>query len=64
MGAERHGSHEQVTEIPAWFAMVQSYRGTWLIRNGTPPQDHYKALGIVLLKGPREALFLMSEVPL
>ena len=31
----------------------------------TPPWGHHMALGIVLLlKGPRGALFLMSEVPL
>jgi len=36
--------------------------GTSFIRNGTPPQDHHKALGIDLLQGPREALLLMSEV--
>ena len=29
-----------------------------------PPWDLYKALGIVLLYGPRGVLFLMSEVPL
>ena len=38
--------------------------GTSLIRNGTPPEDHHKAQGIVLLQGPREALFLMSVVNL
>ena len=27
-----------------------SYRGTALIRNGTPPWDHHKALGIVVLQ--------------
>jgi hypothetical protein len=30
----------------------------------TPLQDHQKARGKVLLQGPREALFLISEVPL
>ena len=29
-----------------------------------PPQDFHRALGIVLLKSPRGARFLMSEVPL
>ena len=29
-----------------------------------PPQDHHRALGMVLLLGPRGALFLMREVPL
>jgi len=41
-----------------------SYRGTSLIRNSPHPQGHHRALGIVLLYGPRGALFLMSEVPL
>ena len=40
------------------------YWDTSLIRNSPPPQDHYRALGIVLLQGPRGARFLMSEVPL
>ena len=42
----------------------QSCRGTSLVRNSPPPQDRHRALGIVLLYGPRGALFLMSEVPL
>ena len=28
---------------------MESYRGTSLIRNSTPPQDHHRALGIGLL---------------
>ena len=40
------------------------YRVTSPIRNSSPPSDHHRALGIVLLQGPRGALFLMSEVPL
>ena len=35
-----------------------------LVRNSPPPYDHHRDLGIVLLYGPRGALFLMSEVPL
>jgi hypothetical protein len=39
--------------------------GTSLIRTSPPPpQDHHRTLGIVLLKGPRRGLFLVSEVPL
>ena len=38
--------------------------GTSLTRKRTPPYEHHRALGMVLLKGPRGALFLMSEVPL
>ena len=30
----------------------------------TPPYHHHRALGIVLLYGPRGGLFLMSEVPM
>ena len=41
-----------------------TYRGTSLIRNTCPPLDHHRALGIGLLQGPREGLFLKSEVPL
>jgi len=29
-----------------------------------PPEDHHRALGIVLLQGPQRVGFLMSEVPL
>ena len=29
-----------------------------------PPRTHNRALCIVLLQGPRRALFLMSEIPL
>ena len=29
-----------------------------------PPLDRHRALGIVLLQGPRGALFFMSEVPM
>ena len=39
-----------------------NYRGTSLIRNITPPKKHHRALGIVILYGPRGALFLMGEV--
>ena len=42
---------------------VAHYRGTSLIRNSPPLYDHHTSLGIVLLKGPRGALFPMSEVP-
>ena len=42
----------------------RAYRGTSLIRNRTPPYEHHRALGMVLLQGPMGALFLLSEVPL
>ena len=56
-----------VLGLPVTFihSVRASYRGTSLIRNSPPPQqDHHRDLGIVLLQGPREALLLMSEVPL
>jgi len=37
-------------------------RGTSLIINSPPPQGHHRALGIILLQGPRGSRFLMSEV--
>ena len=41
------------------------YRGTSLKRNSAPPpQDYHRALGIVLLYGPKGALFLMRKAPL
>jgi len=42
----------------------EPYRGISLIKKLPPPQDHRRALGIVLLWVPEEMLFLMSEVPL
>ena len=41
-----------------------AYRGTSLLRNSTPPWGYHRALGTVLLQGPRMLQFLMSEVPL
>ena len=45
-------------------SLVLDYRGTSLMKKYPYPQDHNRALGIVRLQGPREVLFLMSEVPL
>ena len=45
---------------PLW--MRGTYRGTSLERKRPPPKDHHGFLGKVLLQGPREARFLMSEV--
>ena len=39
----------------------RTYRGTSLMRNN--PYAHHRALDMSLLSGPREKLFLMSEVP-
>ena len=39
-------------------------RVTSLIRSTPPPSGHHMVLEIVLLKGPRRGLLLMSEVPL
>jgi hypothetical protein len=43
---------------------AHEYRDTSLIKNGTLPQDHYRAKGIGLLYSPRRGVFLMSEVTL
>jgi len=40
------------------------YTGTSLMRNSPSPWGHHRAVGIVLLQGPRGALFLMSEAPM
>ena len=40
------------------------YRGTSLIRNTCPSQDHRRAPGKGLLQGPGDELLTMSEVPL
>ena len=48
----------------SWLHIKCRYRGTSLIRNRRPPQDHHRILGIVLLHGPGRGVFLMSEVPL
>ena len=37
----------------------EGYRGISLIINSPPPQDHHRALGIVLQQGPRRGLLLM-----
>ena len=65
MCTEKRVSEERVRseDISCCHARAH-YRGTSLIRNSTPPLDHHRALGIVLLQGARGALFLMSEVPL
>ena len=42
----------------------RTYRGTSLIRNSPPPPDHHRALGIVLLYGPRWVRSFISDVPL
>ena len=46
------------------YMSVVHHRGTSLIRNSSPPQDHHRALGIFLVQGPRGALSRMSKVPL
>ena len=50
-----------VQTLPLWECIqVQGY----LITSGTPCWDHHEVLGIPLLSGPTQALFLMSEVTL
>ena len=39
-------------------------RGISLIRKRPLPRTHHRALCIVLLQGPRRALFLMGEITL
>ena len=43
---------------------VRPLQGYLAHKKSPPPQDHHRALDILLLQGPRGALFLMSEVPL
>ena len=38
-------------------------QGSLAHKKQPPPLDHHRTLGIVLLKGPRRGVFLMSEVP-
>jgi len=63
----RHSRHHSCA---ARLPELVGFRGGWrqrsnsLIRNSAPPQDHQRALGIVLLYGPTGARFLMSEAPL
>ena len=52
------------SQRPRTLVFPRVYRGISLIRNRPPPRDHHMTLGIVLLKGPRRGVFLMSEVPL
>ena len=42
----------------------QPFRGTSFIRNSPPPYGVHRASSIVILWGPRGALFLMGEAPL
>ena len=46
------------------FLVTVKYTGTSLIRNRTPPEGPNRALGIVLVLGPRGRRFLMGELPL
>ena len=55
-------SHSKTWSATSGEALVN--RGTLLIRKRHPPQEHRRILGLGLLQGPREGLFLMSEVPL
>ena len=50
------------TNTAAIFGPTElSYRGTSLIRNISPLWDHHRTPGIVLLWGPKWALFFMLE---
>ena len=55
--------------LPRWqrsevLNVLSCLQGYLAHKKQPPPHDHHRALGIVLLQGPRGALFLMSEVPL
>jgi hypothetical protein len=41
-----------------------SLQGYLALKKQPPSKDHHRALGIFQLQGPKEVLFLMSEVPL
>jgi len=59
------GTPHNLASVGALRAQIPTvYRDSSLIRNTPPPEGHHAALDIVLLLGPRGALFLMSEVPL
>ena len=59
-----------VSEVPLYLKgggqgrALDVYRGTSIIKNSHPPQDHHRTQGIVLLWGPGRGLLLVSEVPL
>ena len=59
LDAENSAAKELIKTVRARLPI---YRGTSLIRNCAPPNDRHKALGIVLLKGARVELSIMSEV--
>ena len=50
--------------VDASLRFCYAYRGTSLIGKRPSPQDHHRAIGIVLLQVPRARSFLVSEVPL
>ena len=63
-GREREGEREGGRERDRGKLVPRTCWGTSLIRNSKPRQDHRRALGTVLLLGPRRVRFLMSEVSL
>ena len=46
------------------FGIREDIQGYLPDKKTPPPWDHYKTLGITLLKDPRERRFLMNEGPL
>ena len=42
----------------------RSLQGLLTHKKDPPPYDHHRSLGIGLLWGPRDGLFLIGEVPL
>ena len=49
---------------PVLLGQSQEVQGYLADTKTPPPQEFHRALGIVLLQGPKGARFLMSKVPL
>jgi len=69
LGWSYGGGRFLMSEVPLYSGCrsasgVHEYRGASPISNCAPPQDRHRALGTVLLQGPRGRTFLISEVPL
>ena len=57
----------QVYRFSVWLSQASALRAKGVPRSretAPPPLGVHRALSIVILQGPRGALFLMSEVPL
>ena len=54
-------NHSRRARCPWSHSERSHYRDTSLIRNSPPPSGHHRALGIVLLQGPRGAQFRLLQ---